>query len=53
MCGITGFVSKKKDMRQRRALETLLMLNQKRGSHSTGVYLENDNRIIKDAVLQL
>lgn len=50
MCGITGFISKKQDMKQGRALKTLLMLNQKRGSHSTGVYLGNDNRIIKDAV---
>jgi hypothetical protein len=50
MCGIAGFIVPKPTARAAYALRGLLIANQSRGSHATGVYMGVDGSIQKKAV---
>lgn len=50
MCGIAGFSTKKPSYRLGRALSGLLLLNESRGRHSTGIYRSDEDSIVKEAI---
>lgn len=50
MCGICGYISKDKGLQKAKVFKSLLLANESRGNHSTGMYLAGSNRLIKKAI---